>query len=74
MICRSCMHILPSQNGEDPSNCNCAFSLQVNISCPTRVKPGWHLYFTKSPEKFIDKKFKSKKCLKEKYTKISGRR
>lgn len=49
---------LPSQYGEDPSNCNCAFSLQVNISCPTRVKPGWHLYFAKSPEKVIDKKVK----------------
>lgn len=45
---------LPSQNGEDPSNCNCVFSLQVNISCPTRVKPGWHLYLAKSPERVMN--------------------
>lgn len=69
---------LPSQNGEDPSNCNCVFSLQVNISCPTRVKPGWHLYLAKSPERVMNSNnnkvltFKMEKKIKQKYTNISG--
>lgn len=49
-IC-SIKRCIPSHVGREPSNCNWELSLQVSVSVPDNVYPGWHRYCTKSPER-----------------------
>lgn len=44
------INFIPSHVGREPSNCSCEPSIQVSVSVPDSVYPGWHWYFTESPE------------------------